>query len=62
LKKVKTNCVISAHPETLVTTLGVEDLLIIQDGECLLVARKHEESNVKQIVEELKSRELGRYL
>jgi len=56
------NCVISAHPETLVTTLGVEDLLIIQDGECLLVARKHEESNVKQIVEELKSRELGRHL
>ena len=56
------NCVISAHPDTLVTTLGVEDLLIVQDGECLLVARKHEESNVKQIVEELKARSLGNHL
>lgn len=56
------NCVISAQPGTLVTTLGVEDLLIIQDGECLLVARKPEESNVKQIVEELKTRNLGKHL
>jgi hypothetical protein len=40
----------------------VEDLLIVQDGECLLVARKHEESNVKQIVEELKARSLGNHL
>ena len=56
------NCVISGQSGTLITTLGVEDLLIIQDGECLLIARKDEEGNVKQLVEEMKKRQLGNHL
>jgi mannose-1-phosphate guanylyltransferase len=56
------NCVIASEPERLIATLGVSDLLIIQDGDATLVADRREESNVKLIVEELKRRNLDRYL
>ncbi|MFQ3652241.1 MAG: mannose-1-phosphate guanylyltransferase [Gemmataceae bacterium] len=48
------NCLIVGEPNTLVTTIGVQDLLIIQDGECVLVAHRSEEATVKNLVEELR--------
>lgn len=56
------HCVIVGDPGKLIATLGVKDLLIIQDGECTLVAHRSEESAVKQIVDELRKRGLERHL
>src|SRR5438094_7342144 len=52
------HCVIVGSPDHLVTTVGVENLLIIQDGDATLVADRREEGTVKQLVELLKSKGL----
>lgn len=56
------NCVIVGQPSKLITTIGVKDLLIVQDGDCLLVAHRSDEEAVKQLVTELRNRGLERYL
>jgi mannose-1-phosphate guanylyltransferase len=56
------NCVIAGEPGRLIATIGVSDLLIVQDGDCTLVARRADEGTVKQLVEELRKRGLGKYL
>ncbi len=55
-------CVIVGEPGKLIATVGVSDLLIIQDGECVLVAHRKDEGTVKQLVEELRKRGLERFL
>ncbi len=55
-------CVIVGDAGQLIATIGVSDLLIIQDGDCTLVAHRSEEGAVKQVVEELRKRGLERYL
>ncbi len=47
------NCVIAGEPGRLIATLGVSDLLIIQDGDATLVADRKREGDVKLIVEKL---------
>jgi mannose-1-phosphate guanylyltransferase len=56
------NCVVVGDPDKMIATIGVRDLLIIQDGDCTLVAQKSEESTVKAVVEELRKRRLDKYL
>jgi mannose-1-phosphate guanylyltransferase len=56
------NCVIAGEPGRLIATLGVRDLLIVQDGDATLVADRRDEGAVKQLVEELRKRGLERYL
>jgi mannose-1-phosphate guanylyltransferase len=56
------NCVISADPTHLIATVGVENLLIIQDGDATLVADRRDEGTVKQLVEILKKKGLEKYL
>jgi len=56
------DCVIVANPGHLVATIGVDNLLIVQDGNATLVADKREEATVKHLVELLKKRGLERYL
>jgi mannose-1-phosphate guanylyltransferase len=56
------NCVIVSDPGHLIATLGVTDLMIIQDGDCTLVTTRKDESIVKQIVDDLKRRKLEKYL
>jgi len=46
----------------LIATLGVKDLLIIQDGDATLVADRRDESNVKLIVEKLKEQKRDNFL
>src|SRR5439155_2102877 len=48
------DCVIAADAGHLVTTVGVDILLIVQDGNATLVADRREEATVKQLVELLK--------
>lgn len=56
------HCVIVGDRDRMIATIGVQDLLIIQDGDCTLVAHRSQESAVKQIVEELRKKRLERYL
>jgi mannose-1-phosphate guanylyltransferase len=56
------DCVIVAEPGTLVATVGVDNLLIVQDGNAILVADRREEATVKQVVESLKKKGLEKYL
>lgn len=52
---IKTSkCVIVSDPEHLIATIGVTDLLIIQDGNATLIANRKEEGTVKEIVDALK--------
>jgi mannose-1-phosphate guanylyltransferase len=55
-------CVIVADAGHLVATVGVSNLLIVQDGDATLVADRREEGTVKQLVELLKKKGLEKYL
>ena len=56
------NCVVVGDPSHLIATIGVDDLLIVQDGDATLVARRREEGTVKQMVDLLKKKGLEKYL
>jgi mannose-1-phosphate guanylyltransferase len=55
-------CVIVADDGHLIATAGVENLLIIHDGDATLVADRRDEVAVKKLVELLKQKGLERYL
>jgi mannose-1-phosphate guanylyltransferase len=55
-------CVIVADPGQLIATVGVSDLLIVQDGDAVLVADRRQEGAVKQLVEALGKKGLEGYL
>ncbi len=55
-------CVISADAGRLIATIGVSNLLIIQDGDATLVADRRDEGAVKEIVARLKTPALEKYL
>jgi mannose-1-phosphate guanylyltransferase len=55
-------CVIVADDGHLVATVGVHDLLIVQDGNATLVADRGAEAAVKNLVELLKKKGLEKYL
>ena len=56
------HCIIASDEGKLIATLGVSDLIIIQDGDAILVAHREEEGNIKKIVDELRKRSLEQYL
>jgi mannose-1-phosphate guanylyltransferase len=55
-------CILVAEDGHLIATAGVENLLIIQDGNATLVADRRDEAAVKQLVELLKKKGLEIYL
>jgi mannose-1-phosphate guanylyltransferase len=56
------NCVIVGDTDRLIATIGIRDLLIIQDGDATLIADRREESTVKQLVDLLKQNGLEKFL
>jgi mannose-1-phosphate guanylyltransferase len=54
-------CVIVADKDHLIATVGVRDLLIVQDGNATLVADRKEEGAIKQLVEMLNRPDLEAY-
>ncbi|MGE3805447.1 MAG: mannose-1-phosphate guanylyltransferase [Gemmataceae bacterium] len=56
------DCIIAADPDRLIATVGVNELLIIQDGNATLVADRREEAAIKQLVDLMKQKGLGKYL
>jgi mannose-1-phosphate guanylyltransferase len=57
-----TGCVVVGDPGKLITTIGVSNLLIIQDGDATLVADRREEATVKALVDQMKKKGLESYL
>lgn len=55
-------CVVVGDPGKLIATVGVSDLIIIQDGDALLVADRRDEAGLKQLVERLGKIGLEKYL
>jgi mannose-1-phosphate guanylyltransferase len=55
-------CVVVGDPGHLITTIGVNNLLIIQDGNATLVADRRDEGTVKALVEKMKQNALESYL
>src|SRR5947209_1175004 len=45
------NCVIVGDTKRLIATIGVRDLLIIQDGDATLIVDRRDEATVKQLVD-----------
>ena len=56
------DCVIVGDPGRLIGTIGVDNLLIIQDGDATLIADRREESAVKKLVDLLQKKGLEKYL
>jgi mannose-1-phosphate guanylyltransferase len=57
------HCVIVGDdPKRLIATIGVSNLLIIQDGDATLIADRRDEGTVKQLVDQLKQQGLDRFL
>lgn len=55
-------CIIAGEQGKLIATLGVQDLIIIQDGDAILVANRRDEAGIKKLVEQLQIRGLDKYL
>ena len=49
------------EPDRLIGTVGVDNLLIVQDGDAILVADRRDEASIKQLVEMLKAKGLEKY-
>ena len=47
------NVVFNARPGTTIALLGVEDLIVVQTGDALLVARRDQAERIKQVVDKL---------
>lgn len=56
-----TGCVIVGDPDRLVATVGVKNLIIIQDGNATLIADRSQEGAIKQLVEMLRKKGLEAY-
>ncbi len=48
------NCYIQTDDQHLVAAVGVEDLVIVETGDCVLVAHRERVQDVKQVVDQLK--------
>ncbi len=54
--------VYSNGDKRLVVTIGVEDLIIVEDGDVLLICHKDDAQKVRDVVDELKTRHQTQYL
>ncbi len=55
-------CIVRTSDEHLVVTLGMEDTIVVHTPDATLVARKHDEEAIRQIVEILKEKGWNEYL
>ncbi len=56
------HCIIVGDAGRLITTIGVADLVIVQDGDATMIANRRDEGAVKQLVDLLKKKGLEKYL
>ncbi|MBC8353416.1 MAG: NTP transferase domain-containing protein [Planctomycetes bacterium] len=55
-------CIVRSSDEHLVVTLGMQDCIVVHTPDATLVARKHDEEAIRQIVELLKEKGWDQYL
>jgi mannose-1-phosphate guanylyltransferase len=55
-------CILAAKDGTLIATVGVDNLLVIHEGDAILVADRRDEAGIKKLVELLKQQGLEKYL
>lgn len=55
-------CIVRSSPNHLVATYGVRDLIIVQTPDATLVADRHDESALRQLIAELERRGLTQFL
>jgi len=56
------NCLVYSETKKLITTLGLENIIIVETEDALLVCDKYRSADIKKIVEELKKRKKNKYL
>ena len=56
-----TGCIVSGN-NGIVATVGVDNLVVVSSGNCVLVCRKDRSQDVKAVVEQLQARGLQQYL
>ena len=56
------NNLVTADAKKIVALLGVDDLCVVDTPDALLIMKRSEAENVKQVVAELKKKGLERYL
>jgi mannose-1-phosphate guanylyltransferase len=56
------NCLIFGDRDRLIATVGVENLVIVQDGDATLIADRRDEAGIKKLVEHLKKAGLDKFL
>jgi mannose-1-phosphate guanylyltransferase/mannose-6-phosphate isomerase len=54
--------VLARSSERLIVLLGVDDLVVVDDADALLVARRSRSQDVRRVIDELERRRLHRYL
>ena len=57
-----TGTIIQSSSDHLITTIGVQDLIIVHTDDATLVANKHDEESVRKLTELLKTKENATYL
>ena len=55
------NCYVSSD-SGVVAVLGMEDVVVVRDGDAVLVCKRHRSEDVRQIVERLKREKLNDYI
>lgn len=56
------DCVLVGDADKLIGTVGVDNLIIIQDGDCILVADRKHEGDIRKLVEQLKKQGREKHL
>lgn len=56
------NCVVASTPDHLVATLGVRDLVVVHTPTATLVANRHDETGMRELIAELERRGLSEFL
>lgn len=59
---IRTSNTIVRSDDHLVVTLGVQDLIVVHTPDATLIAHKHDEESIREVVDELKRRGLDAYL
>lgn len=57
-----TNNIIKGKNNKLIATLGVNDLVIVEDDDVILIAKKDKVSNIKEIIKTLKEEKKDKYI
>ena len=56
------NCLVHGTDEHLIVTIGTQDLIIVQTPDATLIAARHEEEKIREVVKQLTARGADRYL